>query len=139
MGLKLFNLPQNDHWIVLGVILLLIVVVRGAQFFLSRSKTPNHLPPGAARKYGVFGGAICPNCHRPFSLGMMPINISFGTKLARCQFCGKWSFVRRASPEALRAAEAAELADAQSAPHSEKSAADRTKELVDDSRFTDQT
>ncbi len=137
MGLKQF-LPQNFRYILLAVILLLVAVVRGSQFFFSRKKELTHLAPGTQRNYGIYGGAICPNCHRPFSLGIMPVKIGLGTRLARCEFCGKWSFVRRASIEELRVAEAAELEDAKAGQKiNGKTEEEKLHDLLDESRFSD--
>jgi hypothetical protein len=100
---------------------ILIAVVVGAMLLvfgvttlpglLGRRQPP--LPLGAPRNYGMLGGTICPRCGRPFPLHLWAFNVSFAGKFDRCDHCGRWSFVRRASPEALRAAEAAELAQAQ--------------------------
>ena len=96
--------------------------------------------PGTERDYGMMGGAICPKCHRPIRLGLMPLKLGFGTKVIRCEFCGKWSIVRRASLSELRAAEAAELADARSGSLTPvKSEEERLKEQIDESRFTDRS
>jgi hypothetical protein len=97
-----------------------------------------HLPLGALRTYGIAGGAICPNCQRPSPLSLMALKVGFGTKFVRCAFCGKWSLMRRAGLDELRAAEAAELTGSQASqsnPH--KSEAERLKDLADESRFTD--
>jgi hypothetical protein len=68
----------------------------------------------------------------------MALNAGIGSKFTRCIFCGKWSVVRRLSLNELRAAEAAELADAQpEQPLHEKSEAEKLKDLMDESRFTD--
>ena len=137
MGPKLINLTTDQRLLVIGGIILLVLLFRAGQIFLSRKKTIN-LPLGAARDYGIAGGAICPKCHRPFSLSLVDIKIGFGSKLTRCPYCGKWSVLHRLSIEELRAAEAAELADAQpSQPVHEKSEADKLKEMAEESRFTD--
>ncbi len=138
MGHKIFVLPANERYILFGAILLVWLVIKGIQVFSSSSSA--HLPLGAPRDYGIAGGAICPNCHRPFPLGLASIKFGIGTKLVRCQYCRKWSLVRRASLEDLRAAEAAELAEAQPLqPVREKSEAEKLKSLEDESRFTDQS
>ena len=138
--MKLFTLPDHTGLIIAGVILLFVLVFRLAPLFFSRKKVSKDLPPGTPRDYGIRGGAICPKCHRPFSLGWMPINFGIGTKLARCEYCGKWSIVRRRSLEELRAAEAAELVESQpEKPIPTRSEEQKLKEEVDQSRFTDQT
>lgn len=70
----------------------------------------------------------------------MPLKLGFGTKIIRCEYCGKWSIVRRASLEELRAAEAAELADTQPTGFEhEKSDDEKLKDMVDNSRFMDKS
>jgi hypothetical protein len=95
------------------------------------------LPPGAPRKYGAAGGAICPKCGRPFSRNFLSPNMLVG-KLERCPFCGKISIVPAASAEALRAAEQAELADAQNQGlQSAVSEEERLRRDLEKSRFDD--
>ncbi len=135
---KLIALPGNMRFIVLGVVLLIWLLVRVGQFFITSRKSGASLPLGAQRDYGLAGGAVCPRCHRPIRLGLMSIKLGIGTKLVRCEFCGKWSVVRRLSMEELHAAEAAELAEAQPAePIQEKSAEEKMKDLLEQSRYTD--
>jgi hypothetical protein len=140
MGLHLFRLPNHAGLIIAGVIVLIYLAFKVAPMLFSGSKARKELPLGSRRDYGLWGGTICPKCHRPFSLGVMPIKIGFGTKLVRCEFCGKWSLAHRLSLEELRAAEDAELADArpEQVPQA-KSEAARLSDLVDDSRFTDRS
>ncbi len=66
------------------------------------------VPLGTPRSYGILGGTICPKCRRPFGIHIWGLDILVG-KIDRCPHCGRWSLVRRVSPEALKAAEAAEL------------------------------
>ena len=129
---------NNNKFIVVGVIVLLYLVFRGSQFLLTRNKPKSIVPLGSPRDYGIAGGAVCPKCHRPFHLNFLDLKLGFGTKFAPCEFCGKWSMVQRLSLDELRAAEAAELAEAQPAvPVYEKSETEKLKDLVDESRFTD--
>ena len=100
--------------------------------FLSAGKQRS-LPPGAPRKYGISGGAICPKCGRPFPRHLFSTNLVTG-KLERCPFCGKWNIVKAVSMVELCAAEKAELeVDRQSEIISLE---DLRKEL-EDSRFQD--
>lgn len=94
-------------------------------------------PLGASRTYGPFGGAICPKCGRPFSLHLWKMNLLAGA-LDRCPHCGKWSLVRRAHPDVLRAAEEAELAQAAGESAPILSEEERLRKLLDESRFNDQ-
>ena len=98
----------------LKIVLPLFGVVFGLMLFsyllptiLGRGKR-HTLPLGAPRSYGVLGGAICPKCGRHFGMHIWGLNMVMG-KFDRCPYCGKWSIVRRASQEALRAAEITEL------------------------------
>lgn len=61
---------------------------------------------GTERKkgYGMYGGAICPRCGRPFSRHWWAPNLIAG-KLDRCPHCGKWHFSTRATPQMLASAE----------------------------------
>jgi len=84
--------------------------------------------------YGLMGAAICPKCGKPFGIHIWGLN-ALGGKFDRCDHCGKWSMVRRASPAALAAAEAAD------APTASIPAAEATKERerrqLDDTRYSD--
>jgi hypothetical protein len=123
-------------------ILPLVVVILGVMLLsflfpvlLGRGKK-SQVPLGAQRNYGILGGAICPKCGRPFGVHVWGLNMVVG-KLDRCPHCGKWSVVQRASPQALRAAEAAELEDLnESQTDISPTQQDFEKEL-DDSRFQD--
>lgn len=87
---------------------------------------------------GVLGGTVCPKCGRPFGLHLWALNISLVGKYDRCPHCGKWSFVRRASPEVLEAAAAAMAAAAEAEVAAAAPVADeeqRRKKQLDDSRY----
>jgi hypothetical protein len=97
-------------------------------------KRKQNLPPGE-RNYGVVGGTICPRCKHPFALPMFSPNMLVG-KLVRCDSCGKWFIGRRATSEALRAAEETEWAQAHSgAQVPEISEDEKLKKEIDDSKF----
>jgi hypothetical protein len=123
--------------IVVPVFLLIILISLIAVFLpviLSKGKIAS-TPPGSTRKYGIGGGAICPKCNRPFPLRLWWINLGT-SKFDRCPYCGKWSFVRRSPITDLRAAEAAELVQAQPEnPINGESETDKLKKDLDDSRF----
>ena len=89
---------------VVGVIILLVIVGP----LVGDGKGKRRGEPGAPRRYGLAGGAICPKCGRPFALSFLSLNL-ITRKLERCPHCGKWSLVARAAREALAAAEAAEV------------------------------
>jgi hypothetical protein len=127
----------------LQFILPLLVVVGGALLlalliptvFLRGKKVD--LPPGTPRNYGFFGGAICKNCQRPFSLHIYGLNAALG-KFDRCPYCGKWGLQRRLDINTLKAAEEAELLadEGRGIPSEGEKKADLEREL-DDSRFVD--
>jgi len=113
--------------VVVGLLMALVPTLTGKR---------SNLPLGVARNYGLLGGGLCSKCQRPFALHWWALNASLVGKFDRCDHCGKWGVVRRASPEQLRAAEAAELQQAQpDAPLPEMSPAEKLKRQLDDSRF----
>jgi hypothetical protein len=133
MGPKLLTLPSDARIIILALVVI-IVLVRLAMIFFSRSKPHNQLASGAPRDYGLGGGGICPKCHRLTPISLMSLKFGFNTRLARCEHCGQWSLIHRVSLAELRAAEAAESTTAQPAPTAdEKDQAE--KDLIDKSRY----
>jgi hypothetical protein len=128
----------------LGGVLLLTLLGVGAQVLFLRGGSGNPTAPGTPRDYGMLGGAICPRCKRPFARHIWGLNMLAG-KLDRCDNCGKWSIVRRASPGELVAAEQAELSAAraaENAPLGNGTAAaetdeERMRKLLDKSRYTE--
>jgi len=86
-------------------------------------------------QYGVFGGAVCPNCGQPFSRSFFGINL-LAMRLERCPHCGKLVQARRATPSQLTSAQL------QSRPESAalsqaRSKAEEIKDSYDDSKYTD--
>lgn len=102
---------------------------------LARKKLKD-LPPGAERQYGIAGGAICPRCKRPFSRHLISPNMVVG-KLERCPYCGKVSVVAARSMQELRAAEAAELAEADASTAGAANPDEELRKELDDSRYQD--
>ena len=120
---------------VFGALILVGIISWAIPAVLGRKTKP--LPLGAPRNYGVFGGSICPRCFRPFARSILGVNLGVG-RLERCPHCGKWSMVRRASPEALRAAEQAELELAGGeAEIPGQNPEERLRKELDDSRYQD--
>lgn len=118
-----------------GVVALMAVGVV-IQFLVLRNTPASKLAPGAPRKYGLKGGAICPRCGRPYPIHWWSTNLGV-RYFDRCDFCGKWALVRSMSPSALRAAEQAELESAQMAEAAP--ALDPEEEMrrrLDESRYT---
>ena len=116
-----------------GTILLVagaaMVVVLGLQTWLvSRDRK------AGGKGYGLLGAAVCQKCGKPFGMHIWGLN-ALGGKYDRCDHCGKWSIVRRASPAALAAAEAAD-APAASVPAAEV-AKERERRQLDDTRYSD--
>ena len=120
-----------------GGIILLIAVVFAVQWLIFRERPLASLPYGAQRHYGIYGGTICPKCHRPFSIHWWGFNIGFH-KYDRCDYCGSWSLVRRLQREELAAAEAAEIADSRNHTNLWPIEFQRQeKDRLDDTRFID--
>ena len=119
----------------LAVVGLAILVGLGVTLLQGRRAKNNPLPLGAQRKYGIFGGTICPKCGRPFARHWWAPNVGLG-KFDRCDHCGRWSIARALPLDQLRAAEAAELEQARSTvPTQEMSPEQKLRRQLDDSRF----
>ena len=114
------------------MVVLAMLVGMGGQFFLSGRGQPRP-EPGTPRNYRVAGGAICPQCGRPFARHFTSLNLLVG-KLERCPTCGKWSIVAAASPAALAAAEAAEVA-ASKPTVPEPSPEEKLRRQIEESRY----
>jgi hypothetical protein len=118
-----------------GVAVVMLIVMGVQVLVLGRDRAA--LPLGAPRSYGLLGGAVCPKCGRPFPLHIWGLNAVAG-KFDRCDHCGKWSLVRRATPQALAAAEAAELAQSRpESPIAELSPEDRLRRELDETKYTE--
>ncbi len=121
---------------VLGIILAAVLFINVIPMLTNRRKTGS-IAPGAARNYGLAGGAICPKCKRPTPRHMWGLNMVAG-KLDRCENCGRWSIMRAAPIDVLRAAEQAELEQEKaSAVAPEKSEEEKLRELLDKSKYTE--
>jgi hypothetical protein len=121
----------------LKFIIPLLVVIFGAMALaavvpLLTGRKTVRLEPGARRSY-TFGGGICPKCSRPFGFRLLGLNLLNG-KFDRCPYCGRWSVVRLASAQELRAAEAAEAEAAQGSVR-EESPEDKLKKDLENSKF----
>jgi Bacterial Ig domain len=121
---------------IIGVTFGIILLSTLLPILLGRRKGSG-LPLGAPRSYGMLGGTICPRCHRPFGIHIWGLNMLAG-KLDRCPHCGRWSLVRRVSPEELKTAEAAELEMAEASDNAlSHPPEDTLRKELDDSRFLD--
>lgn len=134
---------QSMRNIFIPILVILLVVTLGGMgaqmLFVRRSGLP---APGAPRKYGFKGGAICPRCGRAYPIHFFSINL-IGGVVDRCDYCGKVAFVRARSRAELDAAVAAEMRAAGDSEyalpgaHSEMSDEERAKKRLDDSRYLD--
>jgi hypothetical protein len=137
--------PASTGASTVGKILLPVLAVIAAAALVSylipalftRGKK-KQLAPGAPRNYAPLGGTICPKCGRPFGMHFYGLNIVIG-KYDRCPYCGKWSVVRHSNPDQLRAAELAEIEQAQS-PEGilpEINPEEKLRKDLDNSRYQD--
>ncbi len=131
---KGLNVGLNILLPILAVLLLAFLLQFGLSA-LTRRKMAS-LPAGTPRSYGIKGGAICPRCHRPFVIPLLSMNL-IGGSLASCPFCGRFGIFTRKSTAELRAAEAAELADAKSVQVPEESEEEKLRKELDASRYQD--
>ncbi|MBC7233710.1 MAG: Ig-like domain-containing protein [Chloroflexi bacterium] len=121
----------------LGAILGIMVLSAAVTFLLSGGKSRPQ-PAGIPQNYGFFGGAICPQCKRPFARHWWAPNLGLA-KLDRCPHCGRWSLVGRASREELAAAEAALLEQAaMGKAYPTPSDEERLRRALDETRFLDE-
>jgi len=118
---------------ILGIVVVAILLSALVPFLVNRGKRSSILP-GTERNYGLSGGGICPNCHRPFALPLLSAHLGF-SKLAVCPFCGKWSLVRVESINKLREAEKAELESAKPSKPAEISEEEKLRKEIDDSKY----
>ncbi len=117
--------------LVFGIIVLSIILT-----IFTGNKT-KQVPPGALRKYGISGGAICSRCQRPFELCWYMPNLFIG-KLARCPFCGKWNILTSLPLHELRQAELDELqVDSDIYSQSLLNEKERLEKELDESRYLD--
>lgn len=111
------------------VVISLLISTLGQSLF---NRKPGEHKPG---DYGAFGGTVCPKCGNPFSRSFFGVNLVAG-RLERCPYCGKWSFTHRADLSELAAAEA-RMTEEYKAAEPVKSEAEKTKDLLDETRYTD--
>ena len=122
---------MDNQTILIIILVIAILAFRILPNLFSKSKGESQHGSG----YGAFGGVVCPNCTLPYGLTMGKINLGIGA-LSRCPHCGKWRVVRRASPEALAAAE--ERLRGQAGPGDEAPKENEEEKLrreLDNSRF----
>jgi DNA-directed RNA polymerase subunit RPC12/RpoP len=127
-GLK-FALP------ILGIGLVIAVIAVVGPWLLGRRK-PRGPMPDIPADYGLFGAAVCPRCGRPFARHWWGLNMMAG-KLDRCPHCGKWSLVRRATPDRLQEAEDQVRQTIVKSQEPAVSEEQRLQRDLEDSRFQD--
>lgn len=138
-----FVSPKESWNTTLKIVVPLLAVIGGFTLlsflipWLSGRGKSLQIPLGTSRNYGIQGGTICPKCNRPFGLHVWALNLSFVGKLDRCPHCGRWSFVRKVHPDLLRAAEIAELQDANVLEQTPESTQEKLKRSLDESRYDD--
>jgi Zn ribbon nucleic-acid-binding protein len=121
-------LPHTDIYVIL-VVVVLVLLLRLASHFITRDKN------GTLKKsHGIYGGAICPRCGRPFSRHWWAPNLVAG-KFDRCPHCGKWHFSTRATPQMLARAEESDREDEVVMP--EPDDGDALKRQLEESRYDD--
>ncbi|MCB9419500.1 MAG: hypothetical protein H6667_06840 [Ardenticatenaceae bacterium] len=120
-------------WVVIPIIVLAIA----GRFIVNWIANRGSKQTGQPASSGPFGGTICPKCGRPFAMHIWGLNVVAG-KYDRCPHCGKWSVVRRVSPDALRSA--AEALSTENEDSGTPPPADDSQSLskqLDESRFDD--
>jgi hypothetical protein len=118
---------------VLGIVVVAVLLSALLPFLANRGKRTS-LALGTERKYGMSGGAICPNCHRPFALPLLTAHVGF-SKLAVCPFCGKFGLMKVEAISTLRAAEQAELESAKPENIPVVSEDEKLRKEIDDSKY----
>ena len=123
--------------IVFGVVIGLMLIGVLFQIVIFGGKGLRKLPLGEQRNYGFKGGGICPSCKRPFAFHWFSINL-IGAKIDRCDFCGRFNYIKSRSLDELRAAERDELMQAQpEVPIAEKSEEEKIKDMLEQSKYLD--
>lgn len=137
VGVNILSAAQANQLLVRIVVPLLVIVLlvtvlgAGGSSWLAARGRRNR--PGLPQTYGIYGGAICPKCARPYALSAFNMNLVTG-KLARCPYCGKWAVVRRAPAQVLAAAAASETAGAQPTV-AEVSEEEKLRKQIEESRY----
>lgn len=127
-------IPGSTTRLVVIVLVGLVLIGRFAAYLISRSKTTSG---DDSVKFGFLGGAVCPKCGSAFGIHWWSLRLGF-RRFDRCSNCGKWSFIQRASPDAI-----AEVNKSITTPqppgldtHSgDKDQRSQYKKALDDSRF----
>lgn len=127
-------IPGSTTTLVVIVIVGLVLIGRFASNLISRSKS---ITKDGSIDFGFLGGTICPKCGKTFGIHWWSLRLGF-RRFDRCSNCGKWSFIQRASPEAL--VEVTQSSNTRQQPEfdaqlDEKDQLSKYKNALDDSRF----
>jgi hypothetical protein len=82
------------------IIVVLVIALRLVTRFIANRGSTTKTNAG----YGFMGGAVCPNCGRPFAIHWWSLNL-VGKRIDRCPHCKKWNSINRANSDTLSAAE----------------------------------
>ena len=119
----------------LWIIVPILVLGLGGRFLSSWIANRGRRESGKPVVNGPLGGTFCPKCGEPYAIHLWSLRL-VTVRADRCPHCGKWAIVHRAHPDDLNAA-LDEKETAVSTPPSTQTN-DDLKDLLDDSRFTDQ-
>jgi Zn ribbon nucleic-acid-binding protein len=86
--------------IIVVIIVALVIAFRLLSRFIANRGTTDNTNAG----YGFMGGAVCPNCGRPFAIHWWSLNL-VGNRIDRCRHCKKWNSISRANSDTLSTAE----------------------------------
>jgi DNA-directed RNA polymerase subunit RPC12/RpoP len=119
-----------------ALVVTLILLVLGGRLLTNWIANRGQGKSGRWEATGMLGGAICPNCGRPYALHFWGLKL-MASRLDRCPHCGKWRLVQRASADVLRAAAASFEEEALSHPSESlgPDPGDHWRQQLDDSRF----
>ena len=121
--------------LIVGAVIVLVVVLRFASSYITRSKTP-----GGKKGFGYLGGTVCKNCGRSFGIHWWSLRLGLG-RMDRCPHCGKWNMVNRASADVLAQADHVDReSEPAKSPASEQQSQDDDilRRQIDESRYRDE-
>ena len=110
-------------------LILLSLLIPLSMFLLGRRRGDRK---GAG--YGILGGAVCPKCGYPFARHIWAPNMGM-SKFDRCPHCGKWSLMRRASPDELADAEERFYGSPETESEPQLSPEEKLRRQIEESRF----
>jgi len=126
--------PGSTTRLVVILLVGLVLIGRFSAYLISRSSAKTE---DSSRNFGFLGGAICPKCGEAFGIHWWSLRLGI-RRYDRCSNCGKWSFVQRASANAITEANRHQLTPKQPSLHSqpeEKNQGSQYQKALDESRF----